>query len=199
MRVTGGRLLVVRHRQSTWNAERRWAGQADPPLSPHGEWEAAGLGERLSGVVFDAVVSSDLRRARQTAAGAAAGRAGIPVVSDPGLREVDAGLWSGRTREDIEARWPGLLDRWRSGEPLDLPGGEPWAEFETRTLAALDRCAARWSRALVVAHAGTLRVLGAAPGARHTARGRAVGVWVARVRGALVVEGTLDLRRAEAP
>jgi broad specificity phosphatase PhoE len=180
-------MLVVRHRQSTWNAQRRWAGQADPPLSAAGEQQAHELRDALSGLDFDAVVASDLRRALDTARIVAAGHPAARVVTDRRLRELDAAAWSGRTREEIDAAWPGALDRWRSGELLDLPGAEPWARFEERVRAALHGCADRWSRTLVVAHAGVLRVLATAAGSRHGKPGRSLGVWVTRTGDELVV------------
>jgi glucosyl-3-phosphoglycerate phosphatase len=187
--VTGPRMLVVRHRQSTWNAQRRWAGQADPPLSAAGEQQAHELRDALGGLAFDAIVASDLRRALDTARIVAAAHPAARVVTDPRLRELDAAAWSGCTREEIEAGWPGALDRWRSGELLDLPGAEPWARFEERVQAGLHACADRWSRTLVVAHAGVLRVLATTAGSQHGRPGRSRGMWVARSGGDLVVEG----------
>src|SRR5580765_6857553 len=97
-------LVLVRHAESTWNAEGRWQGHADPPLSDAGRAQAEALAEDLAGERFDAVYTSDLARAAQTAE-IIARRFGLPAVSDPALREVDVGSWSGLTREEVAARF----------------------------------------------------------------------------------------------
>lgn len=101
------RVLLVRHGQSEWNADGRWQGQADPPLTDLGRAQAHHAARSLG--VVDAIVSSDLQRAAETAA-ILAGELGVgPVVLDPDLRERDAGEWSGLTRSEIERDWPGYL------------------------------------------------------------------------------------------
>src|SRR5213078_4235821 len=72
-------LLLVRHGQSEWNADGRWQGQADPPLSALGEQQAVAATNRLDGV--HAVWASDLVRARRTAE-LMAGELGVDVVVD---------------------------------------------------------------------------------------------------------------------
>src|SRR5512146_906329 len=86
-------LLIARHGETDWNREGRWQGWADPPLNDTGRAQARKLAEELSTTAFDAVYSSDLRRAFQTAEILAAPH-GIPVVTDAGLREIDVGSWS---------------------------------------------------------------------------------------------------------
>jgi probable phosphoglycerate mutase len=149
-------LLVVRHGQSTWNADGRWQGQADPPLSPLGEEQAAAAARTVG--ACDAVFASDLDRARRTAAIVAAvvlaGGEGA-VVTDPRLRERHAGEWTGLTRGEIEARDPGALPAGRRP-----PGFEPDAVLADRGLAALLDCARELpagGTALVVTHGGLIR------------------------------------------
>ena len=107
------RLLLVRHGESIWNADGRWQGQADPPLSDRGRDQAVAAASALGTV--DALVTSDLERAAET--GAIIGRIlGIdPVLVEPRLRERDAGSLSGLTRPEIHEAFPGLLP--------DDPGG----------------------------------------------------------------------------
>src|SRR5207302_10768657 len=101
------RLLLVRHGESEWNAVGRWQGWADPPLSELGQRQAA-VAARAVGAV-DAIVSSDLQRASQTAA-IIAGELGIgPVVVDVALRERAAGTSTGLTRDEIDEQFPGSL------------------------------------------------------------------------------------------
>jgi broad specificity phosphatase PhoE len=102
------RVLLVRHGQSEWNADGRWQGQADPALTDLGRHQAQHAARSLGTV--DAIVSSDLQRAGETAA-ILSGELGVgPVVLDPDLRERHAGEWQGLTRAEIERDWPGYLD-----------------------------------------------------------------------------------------
>jgi probable phosphoglycerate mutase len=153
-------VLLVRHGQSTWNAEHRWAGHADPPLSPHGRDGAAALARRLAGCGLTTAVASDLRRASETAA-IVAGRLGLGGVRiDPRLREWRCPAWSGLTSPEIEERFPGMLERWRQGDLSAMPAGsEPWGSFVGRVVPALEALAAEDGRRLVVAHAGVLRAV----------------------------------------
>ena len=159
-------LVILRHAQSEWNAAGLWQGQADPELSPEGRRQASAAGKVLSATFrFDHVVSSDLSRAVQTAA-AFREALGIdsPVEIDPGLREYDVGHWSGKTRAEIEQRWPGDIARFARGELPAPPGGETRAEFDSRVLDAAGRvgrsASERGSRGLlVVAHGGVVRAL----------------------------------------
>lgn len=148
------RLLLIRHGQSTWNAERRWQGSADPPLSELGEEQARSAAERLGAVgEFDGVGSSDLRRATRTSEHLAAG-IGTPLVGRfPGLNERHAGEWEGMTREEIEEGYPGWLDEHRRP-----PGYEEDASIIERGTAALLSIAAEHEGATfaLVSHGGLI-------------------------------------------
>jgi probable phosphoglycerate mutase len=100
------RLLLLRHGESTWNAERRWQGQADPPLSEVGLGQARAAAPALDGAA--AIWSSDLRRARHTAELLAGPVRSVQV--DARLRERHVGAWTGLTRDAIDARYPGWLE-----------------------------------------------------------------------------------------
>jgi probable phosphoglycerate mutase len=158
---TSRHLLLLRHGQSAWNAENRWQGQADPPLSDLGERQASEAAERLAGLGFTGVVSSDLQRARRTADILAA-PLGLPVRVDPDLREIDVGDWQGLTRAEIEAGWPGALADWSEGRSESPPGGETRNHLVERARAALARAAAAASpgdRVLLVSHGALVRHL----------------------------------------
>jgi probable phosphoglycerate mutase len=150
------RVLLVRHGQSIWNADGRWQGRADPPLSDLGERQAEDaavvLGRPGGLGPIDRVWASPLRRAHRTAEIVAAGL-GLEVAMDPRLQEVDAGEWSGLTRVEIEAQWPGYL-----AEHRRPPGFEPRDELTARALAALDDLVAETPGAtvLVVTHGGVI-------------------------------------------
>jgi probable phosphoglycerate mutase len=122
-------LLLLRHGQSTWNAERRWQGQADPPLSEVGRDQARRAAKTLALIAdsIDAVVSSPQLRAAETAdllVAHSPSTIGVETVErEPDLRERSAGPWSGLTKVDIEAQYPGYLatDRRPRGYELDTP------------------------------------------------------------------------------
>jgi broad specificity phosphatase PhoE len=140
------RLLLIRHGESTWNAEHRLQGQADPPLSPLGREQAAALVPFLDGLP-ERVVSSDLTRAVETAV--ALGLGGAPT--DPRWREIDIGDWAGSTVDELD---PGEVAAWRRGE-LAPPKAETWADFQARVATAVD--ALRGEDAVVVTHGGCVR------------------------------------------
>lgn len=141
-------LLLARHGETDWNREGRWQGWADPPLNDTGRSQARQLAEELRSIPFDAVFSSDLRRAHETAEILAAPH-GVPVVADPGLREIDIGSWSGLTRAEITERFP-------DGVRQD---GETHEQHGARVREAVVRIARAHlgGRILLVGHGGTIR------------------------------------------
>jgi probable phosphoglycerate mutase len=143
------RLILVRHGESTWNAEARLQGQADPPLSDRGRREATALARALDGVAPEHVVTSDLARARETAT--LLGHPDAPT--DPRLREIDVGEWAGRPLSELPS---GEEPSWRGG-PLVPPGGETWEELVARVADAVDELLAAGGSWLVVAHGGVVR------------------------------------------
>jgi probable phosphoglycerate mutase len=159
------RVLLVRHAQSVWNAERRWQGQADPDLSDLGRRQAVAAAEAVG--LVDAIVASDLRRALHTA-GIIGELIGIgPVVPDPRLRERAAGPWEGLTLGEIERDWPGWVDAGRRPEGYEHDG--PVAE---RAIAALRAVHAQLpgGAVLVVSHGGVIHAVAHAcgqPEGRH--------------------------------
>ncbi len=156
-------MLILRHAQSTWNVERRFQGQSDPPLSELGRDQAADAGRRLAPRLDGTpilLLSSDLLRASQTA-DAIAGALGVTPTVDPALREVAGGAWQGLMRPAIEAGWPHEYRRWLAGEDIPWGGAERHSEAGIRVAKALrhwaDEAIAS-NRALVaVGHGGSMR------------------------------------------
>jgi broad specificity phosphatase PhoE len=174
-------ILLLRHGQSTWNAEGRWQGWSDPPLSPLGESQAEEAAGRLAEAGATAVVTSDLVRARTTGR-ILAGALGLgPPTEDRDLREYDVGDWEGLTRPEIEAGWPDQLAAWREGRLLATPGGETRSAFLERTMGALRRVASATELgdvAVVVTHGGVIRATEQVTGAdRSTVIGNLAGRW----------------------
>ena len=183
-----GRLLLIRHARSTWNAAGRWQGWADAPLHPSGEAQARALGAVLAatGVRFAAAVSSDLDRSAGTAR-IVAGVLGLGEVEvEPDLRERDVGDWSGRTTEEIELIWPGAIEAWRAGRLDRPPGGEHEPSFRARVLSAVERLAARPDGPLlVVTHGGVIRAVERHLGGDPRSTANLSGRWVAAIDGVL--------------
>lgn len=121
-----------RHGQTLWNVEHRYQGQSDIPLDETGVQQAERAARLLAALRPDMIVSSDLRRAADTA-GALARITGIPVTYDKDLRERSGGDWEGRTRTEIKERWPAEYALW---EP---PGGEAAPCVADRVAAAIRR------------------------------------------------------------
>jgi broad specificity phosphatase PhoE len=155
-------ILIARHGQSDWNATRRWQGHADRPLTAKGREQAQALAARLAHIELDAVYSSDLRRARDTAA-LVADNQGLELRELPELREVDVGSWSGLTRADAEERFPEGFGRWKLGYP-GWEDGESYEAMTDRVIAAVIAIAAehRDGRVLIVSHGGPIRAVHAA-------------------------------------
>jgi broad specificity phosphatase PhoE len=155
-------ILLARHGQSDWNASRRWQGHADRPLTEKGRAQASALAERLAHIDLDAVYSSDLRRAADTARVVAEAQ-GLGLVQLPELREVDVGSWSGLTRGEAEERFPDGFARWREGFP-GWDDGEDYDEMAQRVIGAVVQIALAHEdgRALIVSHGGPIRAIHAA-------------------------------------
>ena len=152
---------LLRHGQSTWNAEGRWQGRGDPPLTELGSAQAREAAARLAASRIERIVTSDLRRASETAAIAGA-LLGLTPELDVSWRERDIGGWTGFTREEISARWPEDYARFRSHDAHARPGGgESDAMLRERAHAALASLRARHAgmRVLVVTHRGIARML----------------------------------------
>lgn len=152
------RVLVLRHGQSEWNALGRWQGQADPPLTALGEQQARIAGRLLASECppFDAVVTSDLGRARLTGETIARIIGCQTLELDPRWRENHAGEWQGLTWDQIRQQWPGYLESNRRP-----PNFETAEATISRSLAAFDDLVSRFTGrcVLVISHGGVLRLL----------------------------------------
>lgn len=155
-------ILLIRHGETAWNAERRLQGHLDIPLNAEGERQAALLAAALDGETIDVLVSSDLMRARQTAQALAA-RAGLALRQDSGLRERGYGGFEGLLYSEIEQRFPREFAAWQARDvDARLPEGRNRAEtfrdfFARATGAILALAAANPGRKLaLVAHGGVL-------------------------------------------
>ncbi|WP_119730910.1 histidine phosphatase family protein [Thermomonospora amylolytica] len=151
-------LFLVRHGETVWHAENRYAGVSDVALTERGHHQAARLAAWAQKAELDAVWASPLSRARATAAPAAQAL-GLPVEVDPGLAELDFGSAEGRTLAELP---PGQAAAFRA-DPVGgaFPGAEDPRAAAARGSAALRRIADRHpgGRVLVVAHNTLLRLV----------------------------------------
>lgn len=158
------RILLSRHGETEWNAVRRVQGWTDIPLSTKGEAQAEALADRLSTVPLAAVYSSDLSRAAQTAAPAAA-RHGLTVQTTLELREKGFGDWEGLTQADLERDYSDLWHRYHVArdQSAPVPGGETFPQVQARMAAILRRVLAAHpgpeETVLLVGHGGAGRML----------------------------------------
>lgn len=154
------RLVVVRHGATANNLAAQFTGQSDVALSALGEQQALALAASMSNERFDALISSDLQRARATLAPLAALLA-QPVRLDIALREISVGIWEGQTGSEVRAQYPGAIELWESSETYAPVGGETVVAFRERIVDALERTCREFADGSVLwmTHGGVLGVL----------------------------------------
>mgnify|MGYP001041335967 FL=1 len=147
------RLVMVRHGETTWNAEHRLQGHDNAPLSARGIKQVRSFAAFAKAMAPDHVVASDLGRTRQTAS--LLGYEDVPL--DPRLREIDMGAWTGRIKQELEAERPDDYLAWRAGT-YTPERGEPWSEFCSRIVAGLRDCLRKCDGdTLAIVHGGVIR------------------------------------------
>lgn len=152
-------LFLIRHGMTDAAANFRFAGHTDVSLNGLGHQQARALSERLQSMQFDAIISSDLQRARDTAQYIAT-KQHMAIETDPRLREMSFGTWEGLQYNEIQETDAELLHQWET-DPLGVhpPQGESGAEVQTRILAALAETLQRFPEGNViwVSHGGIIR------------------------------------------
>jgi probable phosphoglycerate mutase len=154
------RLTLIRHGQTDWNLQGRWQGHADEPLNELGRLQAMALAQRIVeiGESHDAIISSDLSRASETARHVAS-VTGLPVRTSALWRELDLGSWSGLTKKQVSERYADELAQLRAGADLPRGGGEREADMDRRIEEALALLRKEFAdmRVIVVTHGGPVR------------------------------------------
>jgi len=173
-------VVLVRHGQTAMTVSRGYSGSSEPgpPLDERGRAQAAAAAALVERVGRDLwgdiaypseVVASPMVRTQETAAVVAA-RLGLPVRTDAAFQEADFGQWQGLTSEQIEERWPGMLEPWHTSGRVRPPGGESVEDVGVRLRGGLDALRGGGGRTVVVvSHAVAIRAalgvtMGAAPG-----------------------------------
>ncbi len=184
------RIVVVRHGQTTWGAELRFAGRRDVPLTERGRRQATAVAKRVSALSPAVVLSSPLLRCADTAA-SIAGEVGAPVVTDERLIDGLLGDWTGFRADQIAAQWPGEFASWRSDPDAAPPGGESFTAIRERVEPVVRDATTRYPGAAVVlvTHAAPAKmILAAALGVDSTVAYR-VRIDTASLSGFTVEEG----------
>ena len=151
-------LLVIRHGETVWNAEQRFQGHGDSPLTAIGRSQVAALGRRMKTMDFEHLISSDLGRTQETAA-IIAGFTGHAVELDSRLRERNYGVFEGLTVKEIIERHPDAFEKLKSDDPdYILPGGESHRQHYQRNVDCFKDILDDRSGAVlaIVAHGGVL-------------------------------------------
>lgn len=155
------RMTAIRHGETAWNVATRIQGQLDVNLNETGYWQAEQTGRALAGDAIDAIVSSDLARAYETAL-AIAQPHGLTVQIDRGLREREFGVFQGLTFAEIEEKMPEQALLWRKRVPDFAPqGGESLLQFRERVKQCLQGLVAQYcgKHLLIVSHGGVMDVI----------------------------------------
>lgn len=145
-------LVLLRHGQTDWNAERRFQGRSDIPLNEIGVAQAKAAGRSLARHRFDVVYASPLTRARHTAELVCPD---TEIRTDPRLMEIDVGTWAGLTWDEIIARMPSYEAKYANGVDFRRsPSGETLAEVVARGLPAVEEIAGNHAgqSVLIVSH-----------------------------------------------
>jgi probable phosphoglycerate mutase len=161
--MTSTQIILVRHGETEWNRVKRIQGHLDIDLSQGGRGQARALAARMAdearqGLRIDALYSSDLARARQTAEPLAHVLQQV-VTLEPALRERQYGVFQGHDAEQIREQFPADYLAWQSRDPqFAPPGGESQAAFYARVVEVLDALVQRHraQRIVCVAHGGVL-------------------------------------------
>jgi probable phosphoglycerate mutase len=151
------KVFCVRHGETMFNLAGRIQGQFDSELSPLGRRQCQAVAEALGQVECDALISSPLARARESAQ-RIADELGLAVGIEPRLMEINAGIFQGHCWAEIDQQFPADAARWRTQDPdYRIPDGESRRDLMDRAGAAFEAIrGSNYRSAIVVAHGGSL-------------------------------------------
>lgn len=157
-----GTLVLVRHAETLWNKVGKFQGQKDLPLSKDGIIQAKSLAAYFESWAIDIIVSSDLKRASNTAELIAKPH-NLMVKPEPRLREFSFGVWEGLTRQQVITKYSELYQRRKTDINTEIPGGETASQMLDRVKDWLsDISNSKFQCVLAVSHGGTIRAILAA-------------------------------------
>jgi alpha-ribazole phosphatase len=155
------KIILARHGESTANKRMQYAGHWDCPLTEEGKRQAQKLALELEKEDIDAIYSSDMKRALDTACCIVQGRP-LEIIKEPLLRELHFGAWEGLIYEEIGQGWGKLRDKWLSN-PIEFapPKGETLLQLKERALEAFFRITSNHKKGtiILVSHAGPIKCI----------------------------------------
>jgi broad specificity phosphatase PhoE len=153
-------IILARHGETEWNVEEVFRGRADVELNETGRQQAELLAEHLAELKIEAVYSSPLKRALNTAQ-AIARRHQLEVKASPGLIDCDFGQWQGLQLQEVKTSYKELYRQWaESPHRAKIPGGESLDRVRERALKVVDDIVARYkARVVLVSHRVVNKVL----------------------------------------
>ena len=154
-------LYMVRHGQTASSRENRFTGSSDPPLTAVGEEMAQAFARAYASVAWEAIYTSPMLRARQTA-DPLSRLSGVPTTLEDGLKEISYGEWEGLRQEEVKQRWPEAFEYWADDvASRGTPGGETAFHVAARAMRVVEaiRCRHHQGNVLIVSHKATLRVI----------------------------------------
>lgn len=155
------RFYLIRHGETVWNKEKRYQGWTDIELSENGQLQAELLGKRFQNLKIDAVYSSPLKRALETAQ-PVADAAGLSVVADEHFKEINFGLWEGGTVEQLTKKYgKEFSDFFESPFEYPFPGEGSFVHVAKRSMEGFQLLLKKHEgqSIVIVSHGGLLRVL----------------------------------------
>jgi len=154
-------LILIRHGETPYNRNRRYQGHRDTPLTKEGKKQAKEIAIRLRNESLDAIYSSNLKRTRYTAK-VINGYHFLKINILPQLREIDFGDWEGKTHDEIQREWRGLLDEWeREPSKIKIPRGESIKDLAERIRSTIKKIVSNHpdQRVAIITHGGPIRII----------------------------------------
>lgn len=187
-------LYIVRHAQAEGNLNRTFQGSIEADITPLGYRQLAGLSAHFKSIPLDVIYVSPQVRARRTAEAVQAGR-DIPLVVEPGIREINVGAWEGRPIAEVEKEFAADMKVWRETPWLfQTKGSEAMAEVYARVKNAYEKILheSAGKRVAMVSHGCAMRNL-LAYLMKGDIKGLKEGVWLQNVSTTKVLVGD-DMR-----
>jgi phosphoserine phosphatase len=154
-------LYLIRHGETEWNRTEVFRGRTDIPLNDRGLLQAQAASAYYASAGIDAIYSSPLQRARQTAREIAAPH-GLDVIIDERFTDIHCGLWQGRTLTDVQEHYPDLYKTWEHApQRMKMPGGESLQAVRRRSVAALKSVVdgSKPGKIMIISHRVIIKVL----------------------------------------
>lgn len=155
------RILLIRHGETSSNAQLKYQGQTDTPLNSNGIKQANYLAKKLKNLKISRIYASDLKRAYRTAA-AISQKHGLVVNKIKELRERDFGVWEDLGLKEIKKHFLKLYNKWLKTPDINIPQAETFTKFKQRVLRGLKKILKNLKdkeNIIIVGHGGVNRII----------------------------------------